>query len=260
MLEPGLRTEAAGRRPTGGLIALVGSGEYLPAMEAVDKQLMASAAAARPSPAGPLAVVCIPAAAGGEGDASVDRWAEMGVRHFSRLGASARTARIVDRASADDPRWLPLIEAADLIYFSGGDPLYLYQSLAGSRAWAAVEAACARGAVYAGCSAGAMILGRSVPDVQSPDLALHPAFGRVPAYIVMPHFDMLEHYRPGATALLQGSLSDGQFALGVDENTALVGRPGETWAVLGANTASVLTRDSRRVVSAGQSLTLPEMA
>jgi cyanophycinase len=231
--------------------ALVGSGEYLPAMEAVDRHLLAQASGPRPR------VVCVPAAAGLEGPASVERWASMGVAHFARLGAEVEAAHIVNRASADDPRWLPLIEAADLIYFSGGDPLHLARTLAGSRAWQAVEAAQARGAIYAGCSAGAMILGRQVPDVASPDLELHPAFNRVGAAMIMPHFDMLEHYRPGATALLRGWLTDGQYALGIDENTALVGGPGGAWDVLGSGRATLLTRDGQREFPSGHSLTLP---
>ncbi len=234
-----------------GLIALVGSGEYLETMDAADRRLLAETQHPPPH------VVCIPAAAGEEGEESVNRWAEMGVQHFTRLGARVEAARITDRASADDPQWAALIEAADLIYFSGGDPLYLHRTLTGTRAWAAVEAALARGAVYAGCSAGAMILGAYVPDVQSPGLELYPAFSRIPAQFIMPHFDMLEHYRPGTTAQVLNWLADGQFALGIDENTALIGRPGAEWEVVGAGGVSLLTRRATRVYPVGQRLTLP---
>lgn len=237
-----------------GLLALVGAGEYLETMEAVDRRLLAEVGRAR---AKPPVVVCIPAAAGAEGEASVERWAQQGVRHFTRLGAAAQAARVVDRASADDPRWAALIAAADLIYFSGGDPLYLYRALAGSRAWDAVAAAQARGAVLAGCSAGAMILGRQVPDVAAPELALHSAFGALSASLILPHFDQLETFRPGLTATVQASLDEGEYALGIDEHTALVGRPGEAWEVLGAGTAALLTRGDRRVFPAGSRVTLP---
>jgi cyanophycinase len=233
------------------LIALVGSGEYLETMDVVDRRLLAEARNSPPR------VVCIPAAAGDEGDASVDRWAEMGLAHFRRLGAQAESARITDRASADDPQWAALIDRADLIYFSGGDPLYLYQTMAGTRAWAAVEAAVARGAIYAGCSAGAMILGAFVPNVRSPELELHPAFQAVRNAFIIPHFDQLESYRPGATALLQSRLTGDQFMLGIDEHTALVGRLGQDWEVLGVGGVSVFTRGATHVYSSGQRLTLP---
>lgn len=240
-----------------GLMALVGSGEYLETMDAVDRRLLAAAGEARSASPQPVDVVCIPAAAGAEGDASVDRWAALGVAHFSRLGAHADAARITNRASADDPQWVTLIEAADLIYFSGGDPLYLYRALAGTRAWAAVQAARARGAVYAGCSAGAMILGVCVPDVQSLDLQLYPAFNWIANAFIMPHFDQLENYRPGATALLQSRLAEGQVMLGIDENTALIGRVGERWEVLGAGSVTLFTRNETQVYPAGQRLALP---
>jgi cyanophycinase len=235
------------------LIALVGAGEYLETMDAVDRHLLAAA------PRAPARVVCVPAAAGEEGEASVDRWAEMGVTHFRRLGALAECARIVDRASADDPRWAKLLEAADLIYFSGGDPLYLYRAMEGTRAWEAAQKALARGAVYAGCSAGAMMLGHRVPDVRSPDLTLYPAFNIIPNALILPHFDLIESFRPGLTALLQSQLSNGQYGLGIDEHTALVGyaRAGEAWEVLGAGTVSVITRDSIAVHPPGQSVVLP---
>jgi cyanophycinase len=234
-----------------GLIALVGSGEYLEAMDAVDGRLLSEARGRSPR------VICIPAAAGEEGDASVDRWAQMGVTHFRRLGAEAECARITDRASADDPRWAALIEAADLIYFSGGDPLYLYRTLAGSRAWAAVESAWAQGAALAGCSAGAMIFGAYVPDVRSADLEFHPAFNKIPDCQILPHFDWLESFRPGATAFVRSRLADGQYALGLDEHTALVGRVGAEWEVMGKSSVSFLTREAVVVHRASSRVTLP---
>ncbi|MBL8057641.1 MAG: Type 1 glutamine amidotransferase-like domain-containing protein, partial [Anaerolineales bacterium] len=220
------------------LLALVGSGEYLPGMAAVDRRLLAAAA----PPTRPARVACLPTAAGQEGEAQVERWLRLGVEHFRRLGAEPQPVRVVDRATADDPAAAAVVAAADLIYFSGGDPVYLYESLAGSQTWAAVQGAQARGAVLAGCSAGAMIMAHAVPDVRDRDLALRPAFGLVPAAVILPHFDRLEGYRPGATALAQGRLRDGQFALGIDEDTALIGRPAEAWEVQGAGAVTVLTR------------------
>jgi len=235
-----------------GLTALVGAGEYLPVMDEVDRRLLAE------TNGRPARVVCVPAAAGQEGEASVERWSQMGVAHFRRLGAEAASARITDRASADDPQWAALIGAADLIYFSGGDPLYLYRTLAGTRAWAAVEAAWARGAVFAGCSAGAMILGAVVPDVTDEALSLHPAFNKLLNCLILPHFDRLESFRPGATAFIRSRLADGQYALGIDEHTALVGRIGGEWEVTGAGGVSVLTRGEVVVHRVGSRMTLPD--
>src|SRR5512134_3893104 len=112
-----------------GLIALVGSGEYLPVMEDIDRFLLAHLNVNTPR------VVCIPTAAGQEGDESVSRWSRMGLEHFRRLGADVQALRITDKASANDEQYEFMLETADLIYFSGGNPQYLFETMNGSRAW-----------------------------------------------------------------------------------------------------------------------------
>ena len=120
-----------------GLIALLGSGEYLPVMNDVDRYLLANCDAQGPKPR----VVCLPTAAGREGNASVTRWSTMGVEHFARLGAEVQAVPVIDRDSANDPKYASIIEAADLIYFSGGDPGYLHQTMKDSLAWDAAQKA-----------------------------------------------------------------------------------------------------------------------
>ena len=107
----------------GGPIALVGSGEYLRQMEDVDRLLLehVGGASAR--------VVVLATAAGLEPPVSPQRWTRMGVEHFARLGARAEPVGILVRDDAFDPQWLPLLEAADFIYFSGGSPQHLIQTM-----------------------------------------------------------------------------------------------------------------------------------
>ena len=233
-----------------GMIALLGSGEYLDVMDEVDRRLMSSASNSRPH------VVCLPTAAGQEGSTSVERWSNMGVGHFERLGAHADALPVVDRVSADDPSWAEKIMAADLIYFSGGDPGYLYRTLAGTRAWQAVEFACARGAALAGCSAGAMILGQHIPNRPALNFELVSGFGWIKDCLVLPHFDRLP-FGAILLPLIRRRLADGQYALGIDENTALVGRLGGEWEVMGAAGVSVLARRETKKYPAGSRLRLP---
>ena len=129
-----------------GLIALLGSGEYLPVMDEVDKFLLANCNADGHAPR----VICLPTAAGREGERSWGRWMRMGEEHFSRLGADVKSLPVIDRVSADESAHASVVETADLIYFSGGDPNYLYQTMNGSRVWEAAQKAFARGAAYAG--------------------------------------------------------------------------------------------------------------
>ena len=94
-----------------------------------------------------------------------------------------------DAASANDPQHEALLENADLIYFSGGNPQYLFETMHGSRAWVAMQKAWNSGAVYAGCSAGAMILSERIPSFRLAGTGA--GFGIFPAKFIIPHFDAI---------------------------------------------------------------------
>ena len=235
-----------------GLIALLGSGEYLPVMAPVDRFLLDSLHLE----GRPACVVCLPTAAGQEGESSVNRWSGMGVSHFRGLGADAQALPIIDRSSADDPQYEAALETADLIYFSGGDPLYLHATMDGSRAWQAAQKAWARGAVYAGCSAGAMIMAEQMPNFRRAGLGARSGFGIVPATFILPHFDQIPAlFRPMVFAVRR-SLKEGQLVLGIDENTALVGRLGGEWNVMGAGKVHLIRSKSEAVYVDGESVPL----
>jgi len=231
-----------------GLIALAGSGEYLPVMNEVDSHLLASVNTNGRAPR----VVCMPTAAGQEGNVSVGRWLRMGLEHFQALGADVTAARIIDRESANDPQWESALENANLIYFSGGNPMYLYETMQGSRAWTAAQKAWKRGAVYAGCSAGAMILAQRVPNFRAAGLTSIEAFQFIPAMFVIPHFDRMRGLWSAYLFAVRHQLKDDQFILGVDENTALVGVLDGTWQVMGQGKAHIITRDTQKDFAAGE--------
>jgi cyanophycinase len=245
-------------------VALVGSGEYLPQMEEVDRLLLDQVG-------GPAAahVVVLPTAAGLEEPASPRRWANSGVRHFTRLGAQAEAAQILVREDAVDPRWLPLLEQADLIYFSGGNPRHLVETLVDTPAWEAIRARHAAGAVLAGCSAGAMAFGRLTlqprrlwtVDGASRDDIWYAALGLVPDVVVLPHFDRWMA-RMGDPTLKQlaVSLPAGVALIGVDEDTALVRLDGcrpSDWQVLGRKGVSLIDAERGQLRHyAGESVVL----
>lgn len=234
------------------LIALLGSGEYLPVMNEVDRYLLDQT---NGNDRAPL-VVCLPTAAGQEGEQSWGRWNKMGEDHFRSLGAEVSALPIIDRASADDPRFESILDQADLIYFSGGNPHYLYETMNGSRAWGAIQRAFDRGAIYAGCSAGAMILAKEIPDFRFAGLTASPAFGSIPATIVFPHFDRWRAWRGAMTGVLQMRLNDHEFALGIDEDTAVILQPDQDWLVMGRQSAHVITRKEVTSFRAGESIKL----
>jgi cyanophycinase len=232
-----------------GLINLVGSGEYLPVMHDVDCYLLDSLNIHERKPR----VACLPTAAGKEGDSSVNRWLNLGVQHFSQLGAEVLPVRIIDRDSANDPSWEPILEDADLIYFSGGDPGYLHETMKDSLAWKAAQRAWARGAIYAGCSAGAMILSKRMPSFRL--AGTQDGFGIVPATFIIPHFDAIPGIWKPIVFGLQRQLKKGERMIGIDEDTALIGKLGGEWTVMGKSKVYIFARYGKASYSAGQTLT-----
>jgi cyanophycinase len=233
-----------------GLIALVGSGEYLSVMEDVDRHLLDSLKINGRKPR----VVCLPTAAGKEGDQSTNRWSKMGIEHFTKLGADVSALRIIDRQTANDEQFESILETADLIYFSGGDPGYLYETLNDTCAWNAAQRAWARGAVYAGCSAGAMILSKRMPSFRL--AGTQQGFGIVPAEFIVPHFDAIPTVWKPVIFALQKQLKDGQIMIGVDEDTALIGSLNSEWKVMGKSQVHIFTRNGKSKYKSGDVLQL----
>jgi cyanophycinase len=224
----------------GGLIALVGSGEFTPAMAAVDRGLLAATGRERPR------VAIVPTASWPDGEAVFNRWADMGVAHFGGLGATPVPVLIRDRATADDSVSVALLSECDLIYFSGGKPGHLLTALQGTGAGAALRDAFARGVVIAGCSAGAMVLGGHQLQFGGRGF-LQPPFGWqdglafVPGIVVLPHYDAMPETLVVPLAL---SAPEGAIVVGIDEDTALVGLDG-AWQIQGRGRVT-LWRGSRR--------------
>ncbi len=235
-----------------GYIALLGSGEYLPVMDEVDNFLLANCGAINRKPR----VVCLPTAAGDEGVKSVTHWSEMGVEHFTRLGADVRAVPVTDAKSANVEEYVSAVAEADLIYFSGGDPNYLFRTLQHSLVWKAIQKACERGAIYAGCSAGAMVLSREMPDFRALGIRSMAAFDLLPISSILPHFDALPLFGKPLIATLRRRLDDAEMMLGIDEETAVIGKQNGEWLVMGKAKAHVFTKTEIRTYAAGEKFSL----
>jgi cyanophycinase len=234
-----------------GIIALVGSGEFTHAMDEVDRDLLVAIGRNRPR------VAIVPAASWPDGEAVFLRWARMGEDHFAALGATPVPVLIRDRASADDPQAVAELDRADLIYMSGGKPGYLLAMLRDSAAGKALRDAHARGAVIAGCSAGAMVLGghqirTGGRGFLRPPIGWEDGLGLVPGIVIVPHYDAMPETLVAPLAL---AAPDGALVVGIDENTALVGREGE-WRVQGRGRVTIWRGRRRRRFRAGEAAAL----
>lgn len=233
-----------------GPIALVGSGEFTPAMEEVDGELLEGR---------PQRVVFLPTAAAPEGEKSIAYWVDLGRLHYTRLGVEAVPLLVLDRAGADDDdaNLASAIAGAGLVYLSGGDPTYLAATLLHTRVGDAIVAAWQNGAAVAGCSAGAVALTDYVPDVRHRGRTATGGLALVPHIVVLPHFDQLERWAPGVTKWALDSLPADRVLVGVDEETAMLGGPVE-WRVRGRRHVWELSRGADPVGhAAGDTLSTP---
>lgn len=211
-----------------GPVALLGSGEFLPGMEDLDRRLLEGRAPR---------VVHLPTAAGQESARRLRYWRELAHAHFAdRLGVEVETLDVLDVDSADDPHHAERMGAAGLVYFSGGNPGYLAASLRGTRVFAALGRAWMAGAAVAGCSAGASALTTLAPDVRT-GRGLS-GLGMVPGMAVIPHYDAMRRRR---SLLRLFDPPDGVVAVGVDEHTAIVSDDLSEWEVYGAGTAVLVS-------------------
>jgi cyanophycinase len=228
-----------------GPIALVGAGEFLPVMAEFDAELLASTGRARPR------VAILPTASYPDGEEVFQRWAAMGVAHFSGLGAEVEPVIVPDRMAAQDPAAAQALGEADLIYLSGGKPAYLLDVLRGTVTGDALQAAHARGAILAGCSAGAMALAGHAFDFRAKlmpwPLRWAEGLGFAPGMSVVPHYDA---WPEPFSALIALQAPRGSVVLGIDEETGVIGRDG-AWQVHGASRVTVWRGRHRERFHAG---------
>jgi cyanophycinase len=236
--------------PGPGPIALVGSGEFLPAMSEVDAGLLAATGRTRPR------VVILPTASWPDGEEVFRRWAAMGVEHFSGLGAEVEPVLVRDRFDADDDAHAQAIGEADLIYLSGGKPGHVSGALVGTRVGEALRAAHDRGATIAGCSAGAMTITGRHWDMRAKRLVwpLHwrTGLGLVPGATVIPHYDA---FPEAFAAMIVLQAPHDVVTVGIDEETAIVGHDG-AWQVQGRGRATVWHGRTRERYRAGEAFRL----
>jgi cyanophycinase len=219
--------------PGSGPLALVGSGEYLPVMTAVEGALIEGR---------PPRYVQIPTAAALEGAGRLQYWLDLGAAQADRLGVEQVPVVVRDRSEAESSDLAALVHGAGLVYLSGGNPLFLSRTLRGTRVWAAVEAAWRGGAALAGCSAGAIALTGWVPAVRDPAAEPDRGLAVLPHLRVLPHFDRMKAWAPDLVARATAAASPGTAVLGIDEDTALVDLTGggRRWQVHGRRQAWVL--------------------
>jgi cyanophycinase len=221
------------------LLVLVGSGEYLPEMQNVDRYLLEELGD-QPS------VVCLPTAAGTEGQERIAYWSHLGENYFRSLGVNATTVPVINRQDAQNAGMAEQVRTANFIYLSGGKPEYLLATLKDSLVWQAIQEVIALGGVLAGCSAGAMILGEKIPSFPTWRDALNLLEGAV----IIPHFDEMPAWLVG---LLRRWMGREARMVGVPGFTALAVNE-KSCKVLGKGSVTLWDRYGKREFPSGETL------
>lgn len=213
-----------------GSLALVGSGEYLPAMADLERSLIEDGLKTGRE----AHFVQIPTAAGQESLERLRYWEELGRSQAEALGVKQVFLPIFDRDAAMNQKYADLVSDGALIYMSGGDPHYLANSLVGTPVGDAIESSWKSGASLAGCSAGAMVMSSSIPHFRLSRSEPTTGLSLVPRVRVIPHFDKFFRWIPESAAQRMMHVPDDAVLLGIDELTALVKRKdSDLWEVHG---------------------------
>jgi len=224
---------------------LMGSGEFEPWSEEVELAALEGR---------PRRVAVCPVASAPEGEAVFDRWAQMGIEHYAAIGVEAEVVPVRTRADAELEAAARSIEGTGMVFFSGGSPRYLADTVDGTPFWSTLEARLDAGVVFAGCSAGAMVAGGRP--------AARPRFGGtwvaglglVPAGAFGAHWNRAR-FIPGMRELMMGGARAGWFA-GIDERTAILG-DGAEWRVYGSGSVSLRLDGATRTFLSGDRFSTP---
>ena len=223
-----------------GRILLLGSGEFEPWAVEAERFVLSGAT-------GDGSVAVLATASAREGDAVFERWLGMGIAHYDSAGITTHAVRVRTRVDALDPAVARLLDDASMVFFSGGSPKYLAQTMTGTPVWDAVRRLIARGGVFAGCSAGAMIAGASglrFPFASGlgllPDTAVGVHWDAVSAWWVRWLRDLAHRRLPSHVRFV-----------GVAEHAAIASE-GDAWRVFGSGIVEVRYGRERRAFRDGE--------
>ena len=220
------------------VFALLGSGEFLPWAREVDTWCAENATASSDR------VLILPTASAPEGDDTFERWAGMGAEHYAALGLAPQVLPLKTHDDASRSEIVDAVADSRLIFFSGGNPGYLAQTLLDTPFWEAVRDAVARGTALGGCSAGATALSTIAPDVTSStinpnDIQWIPGLPLFTRAFVPTHFDAVDSFFPGLRQLILDVRPKDDVLFGLDEDTAACG-DGTEWTVIGKRALTIM--------------------
>jgi cyanophycinase len=218
-------------------LVLFGSGEFTDSVNDIDKFLIDKFK--------PKNVAVIPTAAGQESDAI--KWINMAKSHYAKFNLAVIPVEIFNKDQANDKSKVDLLNDADWIFFSGGSPNYLLETLSDTLLWEMVLKKYQQGTLLSGSSAGAMVIGKYILTPSFRNMFAknktmwHKAFGLVD-YTIIPHFDHFKRQPGFINKIMDKSLEKVKSSwMGIDENTVILFNDK---SVYGLGTVEIHDKDS----------------
>jgi cyanophycinase-like exopeptidase len=234
-----------------GSLALVGSGEYLPAMVEFEKSLLDDGIKNGKE----NIYIQIPTAAAQESASRLEYWRDLGQKQAQVIGAKPLFLPIYTRDDAQNMSFVNQISNGALIYMSGGDPHYLAKTLIDTPIWQAIVKNWQSGGSLAGCSAGAMVLSSQIPNFRLSRAEPTAGLDLIQNIRVIPHFNKFFKWIPESAAKLLMHVPDDSILIGIDELTAIVKRGGsDFWQVYGQAKLHMLKGSPEAQFSDGQEI------
>ncbi len=163
---------------------------------------------------------------------------------FRSMGAEVRTVWLEERADAEDPENLELLEGVTAIFFTGGSQGRIVTLLGGTPLAKAIRRAYRSGVVVAGTSAGASVIcdhmiaqGKRGYAPRRSSVTLAPGLGLTKRLVVDQHF--AQRHRIGRL-FAAVALNPFLIGVGIDEDTGFVIEANNHASVVGRGTVTVI--------------------
>ncbi|MFI5285897.1 MAG: Type 1 glutamine amidotransferase-like domain-containing protein [Candidatus Dormibacteria bacterium] len=226
--------------PQRGRVLLLGSGEFEPWAAEAERFALAGSV-------GDGSVAVLATASGREGEDVFERWTSLGLAHYESLDIRARALRVRARVDALDATMASRLDEVSMVFFSGGSPRYLAQTIARTPLWDGVLRLIERGGVFAGCSAGAMIA--ATAHMRSPFAS---GLDLLPGTAVGVHWDALSGWWiRWLRDLAPRRLPPQVRFVGIAEHTAIAS-DGDAWQVFGSGVVDMRRGPERHGFMAGE--------
>ncbi|HMN16740.1 MAG: cyanophycinase [Ignavibacteriota bacterium] len=173
-------------------------------------------------------------------------WSEVQVKEFNDLGAQAQYL-LFTKETADDKSNLNKMDWANAVFFLGGDQSVLTHDMLGTKLLQKVFDIYNNGGVVGGSSAGAAVMSEvmitgnelvnkdssaSFVTIERGNVEVKRGFGFLKNVIVDQHFLKRKRHNRTISALIE---HPDLFGISIDESTAIIVYPDETFEVIGSN-------------------------